>query len=132
MSVSDPIADFLTSVRNAIRAKQRKVDVPASKMKTEIAKVLLRERYINNFKVIEDTRQGMLRVYLKYGADERNVISGIRRVSTPGRRVYVGKTRLPRVMGGLGSSIVSTSHGMMTDREAREAGLGGELVALIW
>lgn len=132
MSVSDPIADFLTSVRNAIRAKQRKVDVPASKMKTEIAKVLLRERYINNFKVIEDTRQGMLRVYLKYGADDRNVISGIKRVSTPGRRVYVGKTRMPRVMGGLGNSIVSTSRGLMTDREAREAGLGGELVALIW
>jgi len=132
MSVSDPIADFLTSVRNAIRAKQRKVDVPASKMKTEIAKVLLRERYINNFKVIEDTRQGVLRVYLKYGADDRNVISGIRRMSTPGRRVYVGKTRLPRVLGGLGSSIVSTSRGLMTDREAREAGLGGELVAQIW
>jgi small subunit ribosomal protein S8 len=132
MSVSDPIADFLTSVRNAIRAKQRKVDVPASKMKTEIAKVLLRERYINNFKVIEDTRQGMLRVYLKYSADDRNVISGIKRVSTPGRRVYVGKTRLPRVMGGLGSSIVSTSRGLMTDREARDAGLGGELVAQIW
>src|SRR4051812_38589968 len=132
MSVSDPIADFLTSVRNAIRAKLRKVDVPASKMKTEIAKVLLRERYISNFKLIEDTRQGMLRVYLKYGADDRNVISGIRRMSTPGRRMYVGKARLPRVLGGLGSSIVSTSRGMMTDREAREAGLGGELVAHIW
>ena len=132
MSVSDPIADFLTSVRNAIRAKLRKVDVPASKMKTEIAKVLLRERYISNFKLIEDTRQGMLRLYLKYGADDRNVISGIRRMSTPGRRMYVGKARLPRVLGGLGSSIVSTSRGMMTDREAREAGLGGELVAHIW
>src|SRR5690349_24451711 len=132
MSVSDPIADFLTSLRNAIRAKHRKVDVPASRFKTEIAKVLLRERFINNFKVIEDSKQGVLRVYLKYGADDVNVISGIKRVSTPGRRVYVGKGKLPRVMGGLGTSIVTTSRGVMTDREAREAGLGGELIALVW
>jgi len=132
MSVSDPIADFLTCLRNAIRAKHRKVDVPASGLKTEIAKVLLRERYINNFKVIEDTRQGVLRVYLKYAGDDTSVISGIKRVSTPGRRVYVGKGELPRVMGGLGASIVSTSRGVMTDREARDAGLGGELIAQIW
>ena len=132
MSVSDPIADFLTCLRNAIRAKHRKVDVPASGLKTEIAKVLLRELYINNFKVIEDTRQGVLRVYLKYAGDDTSVISGIKRVSTPGRRVYVGKGKLPRVMGGLGSSIVSTSRGVMTDREARDAGLGGELICLIW
>jgi small subunit ribosomal protein S8 len=132
MSVSDPIADFLTCLRNAIRAKHRKVDVPASGLKTEIAKVLLRERYINNFKVIEDTRQGVLRVYLKYAGDDTSVISGIKRVSTPGRRVYVGKGELPRVMGGLGASIVSTSRGVMTDREARDAGLGGELICLIW
>lgn len=132
MSVSDPIADFLTCVRNAVRAKHRKVDVPATKVKTDLARVLLRERFINNFKVIEDTRQGILRIYLKYTADEVSVITGIRRASTPGRRVYVGKTEIPRVMGGLGSSIVSTSRGMMTDREAREAGLGGELVCTVW
>ena len=132
MSVSDPVADFLTSLRNAIRAKHRKVDVPSSKLKAEIAKVLLRERYINNFKVIEDTRQGVLRVYLKYSGDDASVISGIKRVSTPGRRVYVGKDRLPRVQGGLGASIVSTSRGVMTDREARDAGLGGELICQIW
>jgi small subunit ribosomal protein S8 len=132
MSVSDPIADFLTCLRNAIRAKHRKVDVPASGLKTEIAKVLLRERYINNFKVIEDTRQGVLRVYLKYAGDDSPVISGIRRMSTPGRRVYVGKGELPRVMGGLGASIISTSRGVMTDREARDAGLGGELICKIW
>jgi len=132
MSVSDPVSDFLTCVRNAIRAKHRKLDVPASKMKTELARVLLRERYINNFKVIEDGRQGVLRVYLKYTPEEVCVISGIRRVSTPGRRVYVGKAKLPRVMGGLGASIVSTSRGLMTDREAREAGLGGELVCQVW
>jgi len=132
MSVSDPVADFITGIRNAIRAKHRKVDVPSSRLKTEIAKVLLRERFINNFKVIEDSKQGVLRVYLKYGADDVNVISGIKRVSTPGRRVYVGKGKLPRVMGGLGTSIVTTSRGVMTDREAREAGLGGELIALVW
>jgi small subunit ribosomal protein S8 len=132
MSVSDPVADFLTCVRNAIRARHRKVDVPATRMKTELARVLLRERYINNFKVIEDTRQGVLRMYLKYTGEDRNVITGIKRVSTPGRRVYVGKHRIPRVMAGLGTSIVSTSRGLMTDREAREAGLGGELVAQVW
>ena len=132
MSVSDPIADFLTCVRNAVRAKHRKVDVPATRMKTDLAKVLLRERFINNFKVIEDSRQGMLRVYLKYSADDVSVISGIRRASTPGRRVYVGKHEIPKIMGGLGASIVSTSRGLMTDREAREAGLGGEVIAQVW
>jgi small subunit ribosomal protein S8 len=132
MSVSDPVADFLTCVRNAIRAKHRKVDIPASRVKTELSKVLLRERYINNFKVIEDSRQGVLRIYLKYSADDQSVITNIKRVSTPGRRVYVGKDRIPRVMGGLGNSILSTSRGLMTDREAREAGLGGELVCQVW
>ena len=132
MSVSDPIADFLTGVRNAIRAKRRKVDVPATRIKTEIARVLLRERYINNFKVIEDHKQGVLRLYLKYTADDQNVISGIKRVSTPGRRQYVPRERIPRVLGGLGTSIVSTSRGLMTDREARDAGLGGELVCQVW
>src|SRR5437762_13892624 len=107
MAVSDPIADFLTSIRNAVRAKHRKVDVPASRVKTELAKVLLRERYINNFKLIEDQKQGVLRVYLKYTPEQSNVITGIRRVSTPGRRVYVDKTKIPRVMGGMGTSVVS-------------------------
>ncbi len=132
MSVSDPVADFLTCVRNAIRARHRKVEVPASRLKTEIAKVLLRERYINDFKVIEDTKQGVLRLYLKYAAGDVNVITGIRRVSTPGRRMYVGADQLKRVMGGMGTSILSTSRGVMTDREAREAGLGGELVCQVW
>ena len=132
MSVSDPIADFLTCVRNAVRAHHRKVDVPATSMKTELARVLLRERFINNFKVIEDTRQGVLRIYLKYAADDTSVITGIRRSSTPGRRHYVNKNEIPKVMGGLGTSIVSTSRGLMTDREAREAGLGGELVCQVW
>jgi small subunit ribosomal protein S8 len=132
MSVSDPVADFLTCIRNAIGAKHRKVDVPASSMKTELAKLLLRERFINNFKTIEDTRQGVLRVYLKYTNDDTPVITGIKRVSKPGRRVYVGKERVPRVMGGLGISVVSTSRGLMSDREARDAGLGGELVCQVW
>ena len=132
MAVSDPVADFLTCVRNAIRAKHRKVDVNASRLKTELAKVLLRERFINNFKVIEDSKQGILRIYLKYAGDDASVITGIRRISTPGRRVYVRKDGIPRVMGGLGTSILSTSRGLMTDREAREAGFGGELVCKVW
>ena len=132
MAVSDPVADFLTCVRNAIQAKQRKVDAPASRLKTEIAKVLLREQFINNFKVIEDGRQGQLRIYLKCSGEDVNVITGIRRISKPGRRVYVGKARIPRVMSGLGTSILSTSRGLMTDREARHAGLGGEVVCQIW
>ena len=132
MSVSDPVADFLTCIRNAIGAKHRKLDVPSSNMKQELAKVLLRERFINNFKVIENDKQGTLRVYLKYTASEQCVISGLKRVSTPGRRVYVPKTRIPRVQGGLGVSVVSTSRGLLTDREARDAGLGGELVCQVW
>ena len=132
MAVSDPVADFLTCILNAIRAKHRKVDVNASQVKTELAKVLLRERFINNYKVIENTKQGVLRIYLKYAGEDASVVTGIRRISMPGRRVYVRKDGIPRVMGGLGTSIVSTSRGMMTDREAREAGLGGELVCQVW
>ena len=132
MSVSDPIADFLTCVRNAVRAKHRKVDVPASYLKTELAKLLLREHYINNFKVIEDQRQGVLRLYLKYIGQDQCVLSGLKRVSRPGRRIYVRKADIPRVLGGLGTSILSTSQGLMTDKEARASGLGGELLAQVW
>ena len=132
MAVSDPVADFLTGIRNAIRAKHRKVDVPASSMKTEIAKVLLREKYINNFKHIEGEGRTKLRLYLRYASDETSVITGITRVSKPGRRVYVGKARIPRVVSGMGTTILSTSRGLMTDREAREAGVGGEIVCQVW
>jgi small subunit ribosomal protein S8 len=134
MAVSDPVADFLTSVRNAIGAKQRKVDVPISRLKAEIAKVLMRERYISNFKVVEveGKRRDTLRLYLRYAGDDTPVITGIRRVSTPGRRVYVGKTGIPKVRGGMGTTVVSTSRGLMTDREARDAGLGGEIVFQVW
>jgi small subunit ribosomal protein S8 len=132
MSLTDPIADFLTCVRNACRAKHRKVEVPTSRLKVEIAKALLREGYISNFKVIEDTRQGVLRVYLKYQGQDRCVISGLKRVSTPGRRIYRRKDEIPRILGGLGSVILSTSQGVMTDKEARRAGLGGEVLAQVW
>jgi small subunit ribosomal protein S8 len=132
MSLTDPIADFLTCVRNACRAKHRKVEVPTSRLKVEIAKALLREGYISNFKVIEDTRQGVLRVYLKYHGQDRCVISGLKRVSTPGRRIYKRKDDIPRILGGLGSVILSTSQGVMTDKEARRAGLGGEVLAQVW
>ena len=132
MSVSDPVADFLTCVRNGIHAKQRKVDVPTSRIKAELAKVLLRERFINNFKVIEGGARGTLRIYLRYAGEDLSVITGIQRVSRPGRRVYVPKTKIPRVMGGMGTTILSTSRGLMTDREAREAGLGGELLCRVW
>jgi len=132
MSLTDPIADFLTCVRNACRAKHRKVEVPTSRLKVEIAKALLREGYISNFKVIEDTRQGVLRVYLKYQGQDRCVISGLKRVSTPGRRIYRRKDDIPRILGGLGSVILSTSQGVMTDKEARRKGLGGEVLAQVW
>ncbi len=133
MSVSDPIADFLTRVRNATRVKHPRVDAPASKLKEEITKVLQREGYIRTYKRIEDGRQGMLRIYLKYDpADGSSVIEGIKRVSTPGRRRYVGKKDIPRVRGGLGTAIISTPQGVLTDQEARRAGVGGELVANVW
>ena len=132
MSVSDPVADFLTGIRNAIRAKHRKVDVPSSLLKAEIAKLLLRERYINNYKLIQDQGHGLLRLYLKYDEKDLSVIRGLRRISSPGRRVYVNKGKLPRVMGGMGMSVVSSSSGVLSDKEARERGVGGELLCYIW
>ena len=132
MSVTDPVADFLTCVRNACQAGHRMVNVPSSRLKVEIARALLRDRYISNLKVLDDGPQGTLRIYLKYQSPERNVISGLKRISTPGRRVYVRKKDVPRVLGGLGSSILSTSSGVMTDKEARAAGLGGEVLAQVW
>ena len=132
MSVSDPIADLLTSIRNACKAKHKKVDVPASGLKAEVVRVLLREKYINNYKQIDDKRQGLLRIYLKYDAKERPVIQGLERMSKPGRRVYLRQHELPRVQGGMGTGIVSTSSGILTDKEAREEGLGGEYLCRIW
>ena len=132
MSVSDPVADLLTSIRNACKAKHKKVDVPASQLKGEIVRVLLREKYINNVKSIDDKKRGILRIYLKYDQKERPVIQGIERMSTPGRRVYLRRHEVPKVQGGLGTALVSTSSGIMTDQEARDEGLGGEYLCRVW
>ena len=132
MSVSDPIADLLTCIRNACKAKHKKVDVPASKMKAEVVRVLLREKYINNYKSIDDKKRGLLRIYLKYDQKDRPVIQGIERVSKPGRRVYIRRHEVPKVQGGLGTALISTPSGIMTDQEARDEGLGGEYLCRIW
>jgi small subunit ribosomal protein S8 len=132
MPVTDPIADMLTSIRNAAQASHPRVDVPASRVKSAIADLLLREKYIENVRPIEDEKQGLLRIYLRYLPDNRPIIRGIRRVSRPGRRMYCKRHEVPRVLGGLGTAVLSTSQGIMTDKEARKRGLGGELVAVIW
>jgi small subunit ribosomal protein S8 len=130
--MTDPVADFLTRVRNAIRAKQQKVDVPASKLKAEIARILKEEGYISNFKATEENGQKLLRVYLKYGNGNEAAISNINRISKPGCRVYVGRTEIPRVLGGMGINILTTPKGVMTGREARKTGVGGEVLCEVW
>jgi small subunit ribosomal protein S8 len=133
MSVSDPVADLLTCIRNASKAKHKKVDVPASSVKAELLRVLLREKYINNYKSIEnEKKRSILRIYLKYDAKERSIIQGIERVSKPGRRVYIRRHEVPRIQGGLGTALISTPSGIMTDQEARDEGLGGEYVCRVW
>ena len=132
MHITDPIADMLTRIRNANNAKHDTVDVPASNMKKAIAQILLEEGYIKNFQLIDDGTQGVIRITLKYNAGKEKVLSGLRRVSKPGLRVYAGADELPRVLRGLGTAIVSTSQGVMTDKKAREAHVGGEVLAFIW
>lgn len=133
MSMSDPIADMLTRIRNAGRARHKRVDIPASKLKLEIARILLKERFIANYKFIgEGSPQGNIRVYLKYTPDEEPVIAGIERVSKPGLRRYCGSDEVPRVLGGMGLSILSTSRGIMTGREAKKTGVGGEILCKVW
>ena len=132
MHITDPVADMLTRIRNANNAKHETVDVPASNMKKSIAQILLDEGYIKSFQVIEDGTQGIIRITLKYNAGKEKVISGLRRVSKPGLRVYVGADELPQVLRGLGIAIVSTSKGVMTDKTARAAHVGGEVLAFIW
>ena len=132
MASSDPIADFLTCVRNACRAKMRRVDVPASRMKSALADLMVREHYISSFKTVGEPKKPVLRLYLKYDETDSSVIRGLRRISSPGRRVFVNKGKLPRVMGGMGMSVVSSSSGILSDKEARERGVGGELVCYIW
>jgi small subunit ribosomal protein S8 len=129
---SDPIADFLTRIRNASRAEHEKVDIPSSKLKLRMAEILKDEGFIKNFRVIEDNKQGTLRVYLKYGTGNEKIISGIVRVSRPGRRIYVTKDRIPTILGGMGVAILSTSAGVMTDRQVRKQHLGGEVLAYVW
>jgi small subunit ribosomal protein S8 len=129
---SDPIADLLTRIRNASNAEHEKVDIPSSRLKVRIAEVLKEEGFIKNFRVLEDSKQGVLRVYLKYGPVNEKMISGLVRVSTPGRRVYVTHDRIPNVLGGMGLAIVSTSRGVVTDREARKQKVGGEVLAYVW
>ena len=132
MQITDPIADMLTRIRNANNAKHDTVDVPASNMKKAIAQILLDEGYIKNFQIINDGTQGVIRITLKYGAGKEKVISGLRRVSKPGLRVYAGAEELPKVLRGLGIAIVSTSKGVMTDKAARAAHVGGEVLAFVW
>ena len=132
MQMSDVIADMLTRIRNAGTARHETVDIPASNMKKAIADILLEEGYVKGVQVIEDGRQGIIRVTLKYGQGKKNTIHGIRRVSKPGLRVYAGADELPRVLRGLGIAIISTSKGLMTDREARKQMIGGEVLAYIW
>lgn len=130
--ISDPIADMLTRVRNALKARHPKVDVPASNLKTEIARILKDEGYILNYKIVDDSNHKAIRVYLKYTAANQPVISNIERVSRPGCRVYVGHKDIPKVLGGLGVNILTTPKGVMTGKAARAQGLGGELLCQIW
>ncbi|MDO4553599.1 MAG: 30S ribosomal protein S8 [Lachnospiraceae bacterium] len=133
MTMSDPIADMLTRIRNANTAKHDTVDVPASKMKTAIAEILLKEGYIKSYDIIEDGSYKTIRIVLKYGADKnQKVISGLKRISKPGLRVYAGAEDMPKVLGGLGVAIVSTNKGVITDKEARALNIGGEVLAFIW
>ena len=133
MTMSDPIADMLTRIRNANTAKHDTVDVPASKMKMAIAQILLDEGYIAKYDVIEDGSFKSIHITLKYGADKNEkIISGIKRISKPGRRMYVNKNELPKVLGGLGIAIISTTQGVITDKKARELQIGGEVLAFVW
>ena len=132
MSLTDPVADFLTRIRNAHNARHPKFDVPASKLKLEIARILKEEGYIANFKATDEEGRKVLRVYLKYGPNNEMVINNITRVSRPGCRVYVRRTEIPRVLGGMGINILTTPKGVMTGRQARRQGLGGELLCEIW
>ena len=132
MSMTDPFADFLTRIRNAIKANHTKVDIPFSKLKEEVTKILLNYKYIQNFILIDDGKQGLIRIYLKYDADNNNVINSMKRISKPGLRKYVKANEVPRVLNNLGIAILSTSKGVVTDREARQHGVGGEVLCYIW
>jgi len=133
MSVTDPISDMLTRVRNASKARLDTAVMPSSKLKTEIAKILFEEGYINSFEVSDgENINGILKIYLKYGSDRKGVIEGLKRISKPGLRVYAEKENIPRVLGGLGTVIISTSQGLMTGKKAKKLGIGGEIICHIW
>jgi len=132
MVMTDPIADMLTRIRNANTVRHEKLELPASNIKKEVADILKREGFIRDVEVIDDNKQGIIRIFLKYGADNERVITGLKRISKPGLRVYAKAGELPRVLGGLGIALVSTSKGVMTDKEARQQQIGGEVLAYIW
>lgn len=132
MNITDPIADMLTRIRNANTAKHKTVDIPASNMKKAIAEILFEEGYIKSFEVIENENQGMIRITVKYDEKGNRVIAGLKRISKPGLRVYANRDELPKVLNGLGIALVSTSKGIVTDKKAREQGIGGEVLAYIW
>jgi len=130
--MSDPIADMLTRIRNANMVRHEKLEVPASNMKKEIAEILKREGFVRDVEYIEDDKQGIIRIFLKYGQDNERVITGLKRISKPGLRVYAKTNEIPKVLNGLGIALVSTSHGVITDKEARAKKVGGEVVAYVW
>lgn len=132
MVMTDPIADFLTRIRNANMVRHEQLEVPASKMKKEIAEILKREGFIRDYEYIEDNKQGILRIFLKYGPNNERVITGLKRISKPGLRVYAKAHEVPRVLNGLGIAIISTSQGVLTDKEARAKNVGGEVIAYVW
>lgn len=132
MSMTDPVADYLTRIRNAAQAKHRKVDIPASTLKLEMTKILQEFKYIQNFIVIDDEKQGLIRIYLKYLEDESCVIRGLRRISKPGLRQYTGANKIPRVFNNMGMAIMTTPHGVISDRKARELHVGGEVLCYVW
>ena len=132
MSMSDPIADFLTRIRNAGMVYHDKVEVPASRIKKELAELLKAEGYIKDVEYIADDKQGMIRMYMKYGPNRERVITGLKRISRPGLRIYAKKDEMPKVLGGLGIAVISTSKGIMSDKKARKEGLGGEVISYIW
>jgi small subunit ribosomal protein S8 len=132
MTMTDPVADMLTRIRNANTVGHATVDIPASKMKKSIAEILLKEGYIKGFNIIDDGKQGIIRVQMKYGADKQKVISGLKKISKPGLKVYAKSDEVPRVLGGLGVAIISTSNGVVSDKEARKLGVGGEVICYVW
>ncbi len=132
MTMTDPIADMLTRVRNANAVKHKSVDIPSSNLKKEIATIMLNEGFIKSYDIIEDGKQGIMRIQLKYGKNKEKVLTGIKKITKPGLRVYARKTEIPRVLGGLGIAVISTSKGLLTDKAARKEGVGGEVIAYIW